>query len=270
MGFIFLYWRVDKKAGLWLMGSMLLVDLARAVIKLGLAVPRPFLLDNRLLPAKKPESFAFPSGHAAWAMLEYGGWALWLKRRWLFMVAGLLILLTGLSRNLLGVHTPQDVMAGFVVSALLMWLVYKLVNWLETHKNKDEMLLLLGLLLCLLAAYYITHKSYPSELLLKPKNLHSLEKNIAESFATIGMVTGLVISWYVDRKWLQYTCPAHCGLKESFWGIVGLLLCIVYGFYAVALLPFIFTACTGYFLVGFTIALMVMLFWPWILQKFKI
>ena len=39
----------------------------------------------------------------------YGGSAVALRQKWLYVLAGLAILITALSRNYLGVHTPQNV-----------------------------------------------------------------------------------------------------------------------------------------------------------------
>lgn len=270
MGFIFLYWRIDKKAGIWILGSLVSVELARAAVKLGFAVQRPFILDTRLVPVKLEKGFSFPSGHAAWAVLEYGCWALWFRKLWLWAVAIGLILLTGFSRNVLGVHTPQDVLVGYGISALMILAVYKLNDKLEQKLDWDELVLGAGLLLCVAVAYYISNKAYPADIILNHRLFNSAESNVDQAFASIGLMVGFVISWYVDRKWLQYTCPVRCGWKESFWGIVGLLVCAVYGFYATALLPFIFTAREGYFWVGFTFVLMVMLFWPWLFKRFNL
>jgi membrane-associated phospholipid phosphatase len=74
-------------------------------------------------------SYSFPSGHAMGSMIGYG-MLVWViqqlrhpQRRWrltMYVIAGLLILAVGLSRLLLGVHYPSDVLGGWAAGAV--WL----------------------------------------------------------------------------------------------------------------------------------------------------
>ncbi|MGF7149596.1 undecaprenyl-diphosphatase [Sphingomonas zeicaulis] len=81
-------------------------------LKLAFARPRPALLDH----LDSVTSLSFPSGHAAHNM------ALWLlgalllapNRRWAVAAALVVPLLVGMSRVVLGVHWPSDVLAGWL------------------------------------------------------------------------------------------------------------------------------------------------------------
>ena len=69
---------------------------------------------------------SFPSGHSANSMIVYLGLALLAvdhpeRRRWAIAAALLLTFLIGLSRPMLGVHWPSDVVAGWSFGAL--WLI---------------------------------------------------------------------------------------------------------------------------------------------------
>lgn len=292
LGFIFLYWRVDKRAGLWLLLSAASVELTKVTLKLGFAVPRPFLQHSSLQPANRPTSYSFPSGHSMWSVVEYVGWGLWfaleerakavsgkaasvLSKRWPVALGLGLTLLTAFSRNLLGLHTLQDVLAGLALGALLLAGAYKLVNWLwlEESKtetgNREELLLLAGSLLGCLIGYFITHKSYPQGVITRSMASEP-EQSIAEAFIAIGLFVGLVWGWYLDRRFIHHTCPPHCGWKESLWGIAGIVGLLVYGLYAYVLLPMFLMQREGMFLVGVTLALWVVVFYPWLLKRFKL
>jgi len=88
-------------------------------------------------------TYSFPSGHATIAVAFYGfvGYVLaHSARRWttkvnLSFLAGVLILLIGLSRILLGAHYLSDVWAGYLVGALWLILAISLSEWL-TVKGK--------------------------------------------------------------------------------------------------------------------------------------
>lgn len=57
------------------------------------------------------------------------------------VVAGLLfvlVFLTMFSRNYLGVHTPQDVLVGFISTAVMMYLTGWLELWSEKTKKRPH------------------------------------------------------------------------------------------------------------------------------------
>jgi membrane-associated phospholipid phosphatase len=81
------------------------------------------LLIHRSRPVRAHvNTFSFPSGHAMAATIGYGMLAYvmatywrprWIKRRFLFLAAGILAFAVGVSRVYLGVHFPTDVIGGF-------------------------------------------------------------------------------------------------------------------------------------------------------------
>jgi undecaprenyl-diphosphatase len=94
---------------------------------------------GRLRPDDNPHlvnvySLSFPSGHSANATMVYVTMALTLvddpRRRLLWLIAALVLaFLIGLSRPMLGVHWPSDVVAGW--SFGLLWAM--LLAWLARH-----------------------------------------------------------------------------------------------------------------------------------------
>ena len=96
--------------------------LINQIMKLFFAKPRPELW-ARLIAE---HSFSFPSGHAVGSMVVYGFIAYILAKelqqykRYVYTVAGILIIAIGFSRLYLGVHYPTDIIAGYGVGFL--WL----------------------------------------------------------------------------------------------------------------------------------------------------
>jgi undecaprenyl-diphosphatase len=93
--------------------------------------PRPDI-SNRLM--EPPGNSSFPSGHALCSMAIYGSLALLLGRVWprwryaLVSAAVCLALLIGLTRMMLGVHYPVDVLAGWLAGLLCMALAHALAG----------------------------------------------------------------------------------------------------------------------------------------------
>ena len=88
---------------------------------------------------------AFPSGHALVSFCFYGVLAgmlnLQLKTQWqrigVWIVAGTIVVLIGLSRIYLGVHWPSDVLAGY--AAAIVWMgTVRLVAPKGTSGNRDK------------------------------------------------------------------------------------------------------------------------------------
>jgi undecaprenyl-diphosphatase len=98
--------------------------LINSVMKLFFNRPRP-----QLFPWRAPYAglSSFPSGHSMTSMVCYATLAYLVARlepnrflrRFTFGVAGLIVVLIGLSRMYLGVHYPTDVLAGFTMG--LAW-----------------------------------------------------------------------------------------------------------------------------------------------------
>lgn len=89
------------------------------LVKLTIARPRPIPAPN----AATEDGFAFPSGHSAHsaavylmvAILLVGFLHTRLSRVFVIVTAFLLVLATGFSRLILGVHSPSDVLAGWLL-----------------------------------------------------------------------------------------------------------------------------------------------------------
>ncbi|MBP5212316.1 MAG: phosphatase PAP2 family protein, partial [Pyramidobacter sp.] len=136
---VFIYWCVNKKAGLRILFATRLCVGLNAFIKLNFCVYRPWVRDPRVVPAgnaiKSAGGYSFPSGHTTTATPLYGGLAAWQWNRcrafsWLCIV---MLLLTVFSRNYLGVHTPQDVLVGLLLGVCCLWTVARLDSYFQAN-----------------------------------------------------------------------------------------------------------------------------------------
>ena len=126
----FVYYTLDRKAGVGLLGGLLLCHIANGLFKLMFFQPRPFWVT--VLPAFAFEdSFGLPSGHSQNAVVVWGYLAAYLiqqkyvsKRLGVFLGV-LLIFSIGFSRLVLGVHFIQDVLSGWILGSILLLLILK-------------------------------------------------------------------------------------------------------------------------------------------------
>ena len=113
------YWSVHKEAGRTFAYVFLVANVFNPMLKHGFRGPRPFWLEPGLEKAFE-SSYGVPSGHTQGATITYLFFASWLRRRWAWLLAFVMIVLMGLSRVFLGVHFVHDVLAGFGISLLVL------------------------------------------------------------------------------------------------------------------------------------------------------
>jgi len=115
-----LYWCIDRRVGARLAILYLFSSYLNAVFKVWADQPRPFMVDTRVQALEPITSGGFPSGHAQNTTALWGYLALTYRRRWIWWLAGALLILVPLSRLYLGVHFPMDLLGGYVIGALVL------------------------------------------------------------------------------------------------------------------------------------------------------
>ncbi|MEN8240403.1 MAG: phosphatase PAP2 family protein [Chloroflexota bacterium] len=122
-----LVWLVDYRFGAR-MGTLLLTT--GAINWIGKAAchqPRPFWIDTgiKVLDPTPHTGFGVPSGHSMNSAAVFGLFATWIKRSWVTVLAVFIFLMVGISRIYLGVHFTVDVVVGWTLGLLILWLFIK-------------------------------------------------------------------------------------------------------------------------------------------------
>ena len=272
---IFVYWFWDKRKGLYTLTSYYFCMFLTPIIKLTACIYRPWIRDSRIMPAgdsiRTATGYSFPSGHTTTAGPLAGGMAVatWENRRtrWMSFLFVAFILLTGFSRNYLGVHTPQDVFVAIALSVGSLILTGKLFAYLDRHPGKEDLLLLIGFLLCWAGIVFITLKPYPMELDADGKLIVDPQKMMNDGYGDIGKVMGFIVGRYVEKKWIRFR-PLKKDWKSALLCLVGLIpivllktylkpemknwlgshwgelsFSVIYAFYFIALFPILLKIC---------------------------
>ena len=209
---IFFYWFQDKRKGLYPLVAYYCCMFLTPVIKLSACIYRPWIRDARILPAgdsiTTATGYSFPSGHTTTSGPLAGGLAVtaWEDRRtrWLSPIFAAWVLLTAFSRNYLGVHTPQDVFVGIVVSVLSLIATMKLFEYLEKNPEKEDRLLLAGFVFCWAAIAYITLKPYPMDMNAEGKLIVDPQKMMNDGYGDLGKVIGFIVARYIEKRWIRF------------------------------------------------------------------
>ena len=122
----FLYWSIDSALGIRIGVILLFSDAISYYLKIGIHSGRPFWVSRQVESLSFESSFGMPSAHAQNSAAVFGLLAATLKRRWVWVLSLLLIFLIGISRLYLAVHFPQDVILGWMIGFLLVWIFLRI------------------------------------------------------------------------------------------------------------------------------------------------
>lgn len=153
---IALFWCVAPRLAARATVLLLFGALLNTLLKLVFHDPRPYWTDPSVRGRQSLESFGMPSGHAQNGIAAWGFFAAQTKRWFLWAGAAVIIVLIGVSRVYLGVHSIGQVLAGWAIGSALLVAVMGLepivVPWWTRRPLAVQMALSLAVSLLLLAA----------------------------------------------------------------------------------------------------------------------
>jgi membrane-associated phospholipid phosphatase len=215
-----LYWCVDKHAGIGLTYCSLFSATFNVWLKQIWSIPRPGEaaldslldragIDQRVTPLRKASLASFPSGHSQGAAVTWGYVAHILsarrvRKRWAWGGAILIAALIAFSRLYLGVHFPQDVIAGLAIGAayLALWLSAEphARSWLAGRSLGWRIALALGVPIVLLA--------------LRPGE---------DTAAAMGAAAGMGLGSLLEKETVDFSVAGKTG-KRVLRAVLGLAL----------------------------------------------
>ena len=225
----FVYWVVSKRKGLYTLTSAFVCIAVNQLIKLTACVYRPWIRDERILPAgdaiRESTGYSFPSGHTATAAPIAGGLAVgaWKKYKWISALCVLFALIVGFSRNYLGVHTPQDVAVAAALSVASLFAVAWVMRYLEQHPDKEDTFLFAMFIVGCAGVAYVTFKPYPmdykgplGELLVDPQRMMN------DGYSDQSQLVVFPVARYTERRFIGFreTGLTRAGVVT---GVIGLI-----------------------------------------------
>ncbi len=127
MAIIIIVWNmIDAQKAFDLLYLQVMGGIAFSFLKVICALPRPYDLDPTVA-LLKTTGYGFPSGAATSAMICFGFLFLSYRKRFYFLkiVAPCMIFLVGLTRVYLGAHFITDVLAGYLLGIIILWIYQK-------------------------------------------------------------------------------------------------------------------------------------------------
>lgn len=160
---VVVYWCVDARLGARTAVVLSFASVANTWLKLVFHDPRPFWTDRSITGHEPRDSFGMPSGHAQNAVATWGFLAAQTARRALWAGALALIVLIGISRVVLGVHSLGQVVAGWTIGAVVLaaalWLEPRIVPWWSGRSVPEQIGLSLAVALAALGGMWAAVES---------------------------------------------------------------------------------------------------------------
>ncbi|OGO16585.1 MAG: hypothetical protein A2Z14_11495 [Chloroflexi bacterium RBG_16_48_8] len=240
-----LFWCYDTSLGFRLGLALLVSNGFNGIIKIAFGWPRPYWVSNKVQALAAESSYGIPSGHAQNAIVLWGRLASALKHPAITLICIALILLISFSRLYLAVHYPIDVLAGWLVGGLLVFIFVALDKpigqWLEKESFRLKMILafilpLSILILGIAISAGTADRAIPQEWITTaqmaipeadPIDPHNPEGIISASGSLLGLCVGYVLLLRWDRfnasgsimKRIARYIVGVCGVVIIFFGL---------------------------------------------------
>lgn len=278
-----LYWLYDTRLGLRLAILLLSSSQVNTYLKWIFHHPRPYWINPNITAYSTETSFGMPSGHAQNAMAIWGLLADKLKNKWGYIMLGLVIFLIGVSRIYLGVHSPLQVLVGWVIGFIILFLFLylepKVNKWFNQLELKRQIIISVVISFAFIFIGYFTLLALgdiqlPSEwqtMAIKGENTDfspfSITGVISNSAAFLGLILGYL--WISEAKMFS---PEGTVIQKIFRYLIGVIGVVVIwgGLDSIfpdgeTLIPLIFRY-IRYLLVGFWISG----FAPWLFVRLRL
>lgn len=268
-----IYWCVSKDFGAYFLMGWGSNRVVNGLLKVTVCAYRPWIRDARVVPygnsITTATGYSFPSGHTMNAATVFGGGAV---RKdippALRAVLGLLVLLVGFSRNYLGVHMPQDVLAGAVAGTLVMYLTMKLMQWVKIHPEKDLLVVIIGVGFAILVAVYAAVKPYPVDTDEAGRVLVEGAKMAKDTFKGVSWSVAVLTGWILERRFVQFSTSISM-MKRITRLTFGLLSYYVVSLIFVPVMKDWISGVPGICVSCYLQMLYVLFIFPWIFRRFE-
>ena len=204
---IVVFWCVSKHRGYYLMTVGFFGVILNQFLKLVCRVPRPWVRDPEftIVEAARADAtgYSFPSGHTQSVTAALGAPARFTAKKWVRVVCILLILLTGLSRMYLGVHTPADVLVSLAIGTVLVLVLYPVFE--KAQEKPSRRYWIMGSFVVCSLAYLLFVELFPWPADIDQHNLASGVKN---GYLLLGCSTAMLLSFWLERRYIRFEVEA--------------------------------------------------------------
>jgi len=181
-----IYYTYDKKMGEFMAITLGLSATVNTIIKNIVGAPRPFQKYPELVENLRPETSlgkSFPSGHTQnFSTVLFSGF-FYTKKKVMFYVSSVLVLLMMLSRMYLGVHFLEDVVVAAILGISIAYGAFLVFNKLFDDTAKLHRLYVIILIVIFPFLFFINGEDF---------------------FKSYGLLIGFVFGIMIEKKYINF------------------------------------------------------------------
>ena len=203
---LILLWCINKKEAYYILICGFVASLAGQFMKTLFKVDRPWVKDPDFKPVESAvhaaNDYSFPSGHTIIVTSTWGATALAFANKLLRIAAPIIIILVGISRMYLGVHTPWDVLAGWGVGLATILLLRPVMK--RALENPRLMWCVIAgavafALANLLLVTWTAENAMPKDPFSLTAFLERMDGTLKNAWTFMGLAIGLIFVYWMDH-----------------------------------------------------------------------
>lgn len=191
------YWCINKSVGRKMALGMIISLLSGEMIKCVVMRRRPYFDHSEISCLRAPsgkgevmdiavQGYSFPSIHASNSIVMFGTITTVMRRRWIRVLLLIFPLLIGFSRPFLGVHYPTDVIVGWALGCLALFIALKI-----TSKTENYLKICIVMALLSLPGWFFCH---------------------TDVFSTVyGLMLGMLLGFTFEDKFVRFSNTRNIG-----------------------------------------------------------
>ena len=201
---------VDKKKGEFIWISLVIASVINVFVKCLFCVYRPWIRSELINPSAKAiegaGDYSFPSSHTQGSASAFGSLAyVYRKKKLLSIICICVILLVAFSRNYLGVHTPQDVLAGLFIAIVGIALTCLIQKKIDGSEKNRIIFCGIAVVTIMLALLFVSMKEYPIDLDASGNALYDPLRSISSFASKAGLAIGFFAAWILEEKYIAFS-----------------------------------------------------------------